>query len=137
MSPTQPAFSLSEEEWRQRLSPAEFDVLRRGATEEPFTGEYTDTGTPGVYQCRACGAEVFRSTEKFDPQTGFPSFYDSAHRDAVILQPDNTPDRIRKEVLCAHCHSHLGHQFTGEGYPTPVDQRYCIDSIALRLVSAS
>lgn len=134
MTTSQPALQLSDDQWRQRLSPAEFDVLRRGETEEPFTGEYTDTDTPGVYRCRACDAELFRSTEKFDPQTGFPSFYDSAHRNAVILRPDNTPDKIRSEVLCMNCHSHLGHFFSSEGYPTPLDQRYCIDSIALTLV---
>lgn len=109
-------------------------MLRGGETEEPYTGEYTDTDTAGVYQCRACGAEVFRGTEKFDPDTGFPSFWDAANRDAVILRPDNAPEKVRSEVLCAHCHSHLGHFFTGEGYPTPLDQRYCIDSLALRLV---
>jgi peptide-methionine (R)-S-oxide reductase len=125
---------LSDDEWRQRLTPEEFVVLRRGATEEPYTGEYTDTNTPGAYHCRACHAEVFCSTAKFDPDTGFPSFFDAARTGAVILRPDNTEDKVRSEVLCAVCDSHLGHFFSGEGYPTPVDQRYCIDSIALKLV---
>jgi peptide-methionine (R)-S-oxide reductase len=128
---------LSDHEWRQRLSPQEFAVLRHGDTEEPFTGEYTDTTTAGSYLCRACDAEVFSSSAKFDPQTGFPSFYDTARTDAVTLRPDNTPDKVRSEVLCAHCDSHLGHLFTGEGYPTPIDQRFCIDSIALRLVPSA
>lgn len=128
---------LSDDEWRQRLTSQEFAVLRRGDTEEPFTGEYLDATTPGSYLCRACDAEVFSSIDKFDPNTGFPSFYDAARADAVVLRPDNTPDRVRSEVLCAHCDSHLGHYFSGEGYPTPIDQRYCIDSIALRLVPAT
>jgi peptide-methionine (R)-S-oxide reductase len=128
---------LSDDEWRQRLTAQEFAVLRRGDTEEPFTGEYLDTTTPGSYLCRACDAEVFSSSDKFDPNTGFPSFYDAARDDAVVLRPDNTPDKIRSEVLCANCDSHLGHFFSGEGYPTPLDQRYCIDSVALRLVPAT
>jgi peptide-methionine (R)-S-oxide reductase len=125
---------LSDDEWRQRLAPQEFAVLRRGETEEPFTGEYTDSTTPGSYLCRACDAEVFSSTDKFDPDTGFPSFFDAARAGAVILRPDNTEDKVRSEVLCAVCDSHLGHFFSGEGYPTPLDQRYCIDSVALKLV---
>ncbi len=128
---------LPDDEWRKRLTPQEFAVLRRGETEEPFTGEYIDTITPGSYLCRACDAEVFSSSDKFDPDTGFPSFYDAARADAVVLRPDNTPDKVRSEVLCANCDSHLGHYFSGEGYPTPIDQRYCIDSIALRLVPAT
>lgn len=136
MTTSQPKLQLSDDEWRQRLNPQECDVLRRGATEEPFTGEYTDANTAGTYQCRACGAEVFCSSEKFDPHTGFPSFFDAARTDSVILQPDNTVDKVRSEVLCAICHSHLGHLFTGEGYPTPIDQRYCINSISLKLVPA-
>jgi peptide-methionine (R)-S-oxide reductase len=134
MATSHSKLTLSDDEWRQRLTPEEFDVLRRGATEEPYTGEYTDTTIPGAYHCRACHAEVFCSTAKFDPDTGFPSFFDAARTDAVILRPDNTEDKVRSEVLCAVCDSHLGHFFSGEGYPTPVDQRYCIDSIALKLV---
>jgi peptide-methionine (R)-S-oxide reductase len=109
MSTSHSKLKLSESEWRQRLSPEEFGVLRRGATEEPYSGEYTDTETAGSYQCRACGTEVFCSTAKFDPDTGFPSFFDVARTDAVILRPDNTTDKVRKEVLCANCDSHLGH----------------------------
>ena len=111
--------------------------MRRGATEEPFTGEYTDTQTAGSYLCRGCGAEVFSSSDKFDPHTGFPSFYDTARAGAVMLRPDNTEDKVRSEVRCAKCDSHLGHLFSGEGYPTPIDQRFCIDSIALKLVPAT
>ena len=111
-------------------------MLRQAGTERPFTGEYTDTKTEGVYQCRACGAELFRSTEKFESHCGWPSFFDPADSDAVILRTDDSLGMRRVEVLCANCHSHLGHVFEGEGYPTPTDQRYCINSISLRLVPA-
>src|SRR5581483_2083677 len=131
-----PHVQLTDDEWRQKLTPDEFAVLRRAGTERPFTGEYTDTKTEGVYQCRACGAELFRSSEKFDSHCGWPSFFDPANSDAVILRADHSMGTTRTEVLCANCHSHLGHVFTGEGYPTPTDQRYCINSVSLRLVPA-
>ena len=127
---------LSDDEWRKKLTPQEFEVLRRAGTERPFTGEYTDTKTQGIYQCRACGAELFRSTEKFESHCGWPSFFDPSSSDAVILRPDHSMGTTRTEVLCANCHSHLGHVFAGEGYPTPTDQRYCINSISLKLVPA-
>ncbi len=130
----QPKLQLSEAEWRQRLTPAEFHVLREGGTEPAFRGEYTETKAEGVYQCRACGAELFRSTEKFESHCGWPSFFDPAQSDAVILRSDDSHGMRRVEVLCAGCHSHLGHVFAGEGYPTPTDQRYCINSICLKLV---
>lgn len=123
---------LSDDEWRTRLSPEEFHVLREAGTEPAFRGEYTDTTTPGVYRCRACGAELFRSTEKFESRCGWPSFFDPTRSEAVILQPDDSHGMRRVEVLCADCHGHLGHVFSGEGYPTPTDQRYCINSISLR-----
>ena len=125
---------LSDDEWRRRLTPEEYQVLRQAGTERPFTGEYTDVKTEGSYQCRACGAELFRSTEKFESHCGWPSFFDPVGSDAVILRPDDTLGMRRVEVLCSNCHSHLGHVFSGEGYPTPTDQRYCINSISLKLV---
>lgn len=131
-----PKLQLSDAQWRQRLSPAEYHVLREAGTERPFTGEYTDTKTEGVYECRACGAELFRSTEKFESHCGWPSFFDPADSTAVVLRSDDSLGMRRVEVLCANCHSHLGHVFTGEGYPTPTDQRYCINSICLRLREA-
>ncbi|CDO10907.1 peptide-methionine (R)-S-oxide reductase [Mycolicibacterium cosmeticum] len=131
-----PRIQLTDDEWRDKLTAAEFAVLRRAGTERPFTGEYTDTKTPGVYECRACGAELFRSTEKFESHCGWPSFFDPANSDAVILRRDDSLGMTRVEVLCANCHSHLGHVFEGEGYPTPTDQRYCINSVSLRLVPA-
>lgn len=131
-----PKLGLTDAQWRERLTPEEFSVLRRAGTEPPHTGQYTDTTTEGVYQCRGCGAELFRSTEKFHSHCGWPSFFDPANSEAVILHPDDSLGMVRTEVLCANCHSHLGHVFTGEGYPTPTDQRYCINSICLRLVPA-
>ncbi|PXX54102.1 peptide-methionine (R)-S-oxide reductase [Nocardia tenerifensis] len=131
-----PRIQLTPQEWRAKLNPEEYAVLREAATERPFVGEYTDTKTEGVYACRACGAELFRSTEKFDSHCGWPSFFDPAQSDAVILKSDDTLGMHRVEVLCANCHSHLGHVFEGEGYNTPTDKRYCINSISLRLQPA-
>lgn len=128
-----PRIQLTPQEWKAKLNPEEYAVLRQAATERPFTGEYTDTKTEGVYVCRACGAELFRSTEKFDSHCGWPSFFDPAESEAVILRSDDTLGMRRVEVLCANCHSHLGHVFEGEGYNTPTDKRYCINSIALQL----
>ncbi|WP_410569726.1 peptide-methionine (R)-S-oxide reductase MsrB [Amycolatopsis sp. cmx-4-61] len=130
-----PRVVKSEQEWRAQLSPDEYAVLRQAGTERPFTGEYTDTKTTGVYACRACGAELFRSDTKFESHCGWPSFYDPADSDAVLLREDRSMGMKRIEVLCGSCHSHLGHVFEGEGYPTPTDQRYCINSISLKLVS--
>jgi peptide-methionine (R)-S-oxide reductase len=127
----------SEQEWREKLGPEEYAVLRQAGTERPFTGEYTDTKTTGVYECRACGAELFRSDTKFESHCGWPSFYDPADSDAVLLREDRAMGMKRIEVLCGSCHSHLGHVFEGEGYPTPTDQRYCINSISLKLVPQS
>jgi peptide-methionine (R)-S-oxide reductase len=123
----------SEDEWRAQLTADEYRVLRQAGTERPFTGEYTDTKTTGVYSCRACGAELFRSDTKFESHCGWPSFYDPADSKAVELIEDRSLGMTRVEVRCATCGSHLGHVFEGEGYPTPTDQRYCINSISLRL----
>jgi len=123
----------SEQEWREQLTPAEYHVLREAGTERPFVGEYTDTKTVGVYRCRACGAELFRSESKFDSHCGWPSFFSPLAGDAVIERSDNTLGMKRTEVLCANCHSHLGHVFEGEDYGNPTDLRYCINSISLTL----
>ncbi|MEV6912354.1 peptide-methionine (R)-S-oxide reductase MsrB [Amycolatopsis sp. NPDC051071] len=132
-----PRVVKSEQEWREQLSSEEYAVLRQAGTERPFTGEYTDTKSTGVYQCRACGAELFRSDTKFESHCGWPSFYDPSDTDAVLLREDTAMGMRRIEVLCKSCHSHLGHVFEGEGYATPTDQRYCINSISLTLVPES
>ncbi len=123
----------SDEEWRELLTPEEYDVLRRAGTERPYTGEYTDTKTTGVYRCRACSAELFRSDTKFDSHCGWPSFYAPLAEDRVEYIEDLSMGMRRVEVRCATCGSHLGHVFEGEGFPTPTDQRYCINSIAMTL----
>jgi peptide-methionine (R)-S-oxide reductase len=123
----------TDEQWRAQLTPEEYRVLRRAGTERPFTGEYVDTKTTGVYRCRACQAELFRSDTKFESHCGWPSFYDPADSSAVELLTDRSMGAVRTEVRCARCGSHLGHVFEGEGYPTPTDQRYCINSISVTL----
>jgi len=128
---------LSDAEWKQRLKPEEYRVLRQAGTEAPFTGEYTDTRSEGVYRCRACGAELFRSDAKFESHCGWPSFYQPAGNDAVVLLEDRSFGQLRTEVRCAACDSHLGHVFEGEGYAVPTDQRWCINSVSLTLEPAT
>ncbi|MCX6395289.1 MAG: peptide-methionine (R)-S-oxide reductase MsrB [Propionibacteriales bacterium] len=123
----------SDAEWREQLSKKEYEVLRKAGTERAFTGEYTDTKTVGVYKCRACQAELFRSNTKFDSHCGWPSFYAPLAGDSVEYVEDRSFGSVRTEVRCANCGSHLGHVFDGEGYGTPTDQRYCINSISLTL----
>jgi peptide-methionine (R)-S-oxide reductase len=119
---------------KAQLDPLSYDVLRRGATERPFTGEYTDTETIGVYKCKACHSELFRSETKFHSGCGWPSFYAPTEDDAVTLIEDRSLGlRVRTEVRCAACDSHLGHVFEGEGFGTPTDQRWCINSVSLIL----
>lgn len=126
----------TEDEWRQQLTPEEYAVLRQGGTEPPGTGEYEHTKTVGVYNCRACGTELFRSEAKFDSHCGWPSFYQPSGGDNVRLLEDHSLGMVRTEVRCASCDSHLGHVFDGEGYPTPTDQRYCINSVSITLEPA-
>ncbi|GAA1794928.1 peptide-methionine (R)-S-oxide reductase MsrB [Luedemannella flava] len=121
----------TEDEWKARLDPEEFRVLRQAGTERAFTGEYTDTETPGMYACRACGAQLFSSDTKFHSGCGWPSF-DEALPGAIRYIEDRTFGMVRTEVRCARCDSHLGHVFYGERQ-TPKDTRYCINSISMRL----
>jgi peptide-methionine (R)-S-oxide reductase len=121
----------SDEEWRAQLTPQEYEVLRKAGTERAFTGEYTENHRVGIYRCRACGAELFRSEHKFDSHCGWPSFFSPLAGERIIEHTDKSWGMSRTEVLCANCHSHLGHVFSGEGYGTPTDLRYCINSISM------
>jgi peptide-methionine (R)-S-oxide reductase len=123
----------TDAEWREQLTPAEYAVLREAGTERPFVGEYTDTKTVGVYSCRACGNELFSSETKFESHCGWPSYFAPLAEDRVEYVQDDSHGMHRVEVRCARCGSHLGHVFEGEGYQTPTDQRYCINSISLKL----
>ncbi|CAM5666822.1 Peptide methionine sulfoxide reductase MsrB [Streptomyces griseoloalbus] len=125
--------ALGDSRGRTRSRRAERRRGARQAARTAFTGEYTDTKTEGVYSCRACGAELFTSDTKFESHCGWPSFYDPKDTDSVELVEDRSHGMVRTEVRCARCGSHLGHVFEGEGYPTPTDQRYCINSISLTL----
>lgn len=133
VGPSPEASEVTEEQWRERLSPEEFYVLRQAGTERAYTGEYWDTHTEGVYACRACGAELFRSQQKFDSHCGWPSFFAPLAEDRVEYLRDMTMGMERIEVRCKNCGSHMGHVFQGEGYDTPTDLRYCINSISLTL----
>jgi peptide-methionine (R)-S-oxide reductase len=124
----------SDEQWRAELSPEEFRVLRDAGTEAPFIGEYTDTETNGIYACRACGAELFRSDAKFHSGCGWPSFFTPLAAETVTEIKDMSHGMVRTEIRCAACDSHLGHVFEGEGYKTPTDLRYCINSISMTLI---
>jgi len=124
----------SDEQWRAELSSEEYRVLRESGTEAPFIGEYTDTETNGIYACRACGAELFRSDAKFHSGCGWPSFFTPLAAETVTEIKDMSHGMVRTEIRCAACDSHLGHVFEGEGYKTPTDLRYCINSISMTLI---
>ncbi|MFP5332523.1 MAG: peptide-methionine (R)-S-oxide reductase MsrB [Acidimicrobiia bacterium] len=121
----------TEDEWRIRLDPDRFQVLRLGATERAFTGEYVDEKRPGTYKCAGCGAELFSSDAKYDSRSGWPSFYAALDPDAIEERPDTSHGMVRTEIVCRNCGGHLGHLFP-DG-PRPTGLRYCVNSLSLEL----
>jgi len=121
----------SETEWRTELTPEQYHVLREKGTERPGTGEYEHTKDPGEYRCAGCGKVLFRSDEKFDSRSGWPSFWAPADQEAVETETDMSYGMVRTEVNCSDCGGHLGHVF--EDGPNPTGLRYCINSLALKL----
>ena len=123
----------NDDEWRTKLSPAEYKVLRQAATERPWSGELLEEKRDGVYTCKACGNELFKAGTKFDSGCGWPSFYESVRPEAVELLDDKSFGATRTEVRCARCGSHLGHVFP-DGFGTPTGDRYCMNSVSLNFV---
>ena len=123
--------SKTDEEWRQELTPEQYEVLRRKGTERAFTGKYAFSKDDGMYRCAGCGAPLFSSAAKFESGTGWPSFTEPAVAEAVELRPDNSLFMRRTEVVCRRCGGHLGHVF--DDGPGPTGQRYCINGCALSL----
>ena len=123
--------SKTEEQWKEELSPEQFQVLRGAATEPPFTGKYVYTKDDGTYRCAGCGTELFSSDTKFDSGSGWPSFTEPADLESVELREDRSHFMVRTEVVCKNCGGHLGHVF--DDGPGPTGKRFCINSCALDL----
>ena len=123
--------NLSDQQWKEKLTPEQYEICRNKGTEPPFSGEYLNTKTTGTYNCLCCGNALFHSEKKFDSGTGWPSFWDPIDVQSVSTQEDLSMSVVRTEVLCKQCESHLGHVF--EDGPQPTGLRYCINSVSLKL----
>ena len=126
---SEPTVNLSDEQWRARLDPLRYEVLRRAATEPPFSGEYLHVDAAGIFRCAGCGAALFTTDAKFDSGSGWPSFDRAVAQGTVTERPDHSHGMVRTEILCAACGGHLGHVFP-DG-PTSTGLRYCVNSLAL------
>lgn len=127
---------LTNQEWRERLTPEQYRILRQAGTERPAGQVYKEFKAQGdgAYHCAGCNARLFSSNEKFDSGCGWPSFYDPANAQNVLRKIDRSLGTVRIEVVCAVCDGHLGHVFEGEGFSTPTDKRYCINGVGLKFV---
>ena len=127
---------LTEREWQEKLSPEQYHILRKAGTEAPNGPVYQQfkKQSSGTYYCAGCGARLFSSEHKFDSHCGWPSFWDPAEIDSIETRADNKYGMVRTEVICSNCKGHLGHLFTGEGFDTPTDQRFCINGLVLEFV---
>eukprot|EP01121_Diplochlamys_sp_Union-15-3_P007280 TRINITY_DN1839_c0_g1_i1.p1 TRINITY_DN1839_c0_g1~~TRINITY_DN1839_c0_g1_i1.p1 ORF type:complete len:135 (-),score=26.30 TRINITY_DN1839_c0_g1_i1:19-423(-) len=124
---------LSEKEWKAKLTPFQYKVLREKGTERAFTGEYDKFFEDGIYVCAGCGAELYTAEQKFKSGCGWPAFYDNV-KGAVKQYEDTSHGMTRTEIVCARCEGHLGHVFKGEGYKTPTNSRHCVNSVSIKFI---